>query len=147
MSSQRELANGVTITYFDQSKKIAGDRYLVKVRCLASIPLQGWMVDALAASDPQTEFCRERLAGNLTHEIVMERNFIDETEREKLLSGMISSLEEAVLGYLSKESFVRQLFARKVSELVEQYGEAERVKFLEDEEEPPGVADFSACFR
>jgi hypothetical protein len=147
MSATKELANGVTITYVDESKKLAADRWLVKLRCRATIPLQGWMWNSMLGEDPRTIFCRERLAGGLAHEIVMERNFIDKTERERLLAEMVCTLEETVLGYIGREAFVRQLFTRKLAESTLHFDQQRPEFLVDDVEEPPGPADFSACFR
>lgn len=147
MSAAKELANGVTITYVDESKKIAADRWLVKLRCRATVPLQGWMWDAMVGEDPRTVFCRERLAEGLLHEVVMERNFIDQSERERLITEMIATFEESVLGYIARETFVGQLFTRKLHEATEEYGWSRPEMVAEEVEDPPGPADFSACFR
>ena len=147
MSAAKELANGVTITYVNESKRLAGDRWLVKLRCRATIALQGWMRDALVGEEPLTVFCRECLAEGLIHEMVMERNFIDQTENERLLTEMISELDKSVLGYMARETFVRQLFTRKLAEATEAFACQRPEMPVEDSEDPPGPADFSACFR
>lgn len=145
---ERELANGIRVTYLDESKKLAADRWLVKIRCRLTIPLQGWMSEALAGDDPQTVFCRQELDGQLLHEMVLERNFIDESEKGGLQEEMIERLEESVLGYLSREAFVRQLFTAKLTEVKERYARQGWSKVSPDEgDETPEPDDFSACFR
>jgi len=144
---EKELANGMTATYLDESKKIAADRWLVKLRCRTAIPLQGWMLDDMAGGDPQTLFCLEQLNGRLTHEIVMERNFIDAADKEKVMADIIERLEDTVLGYLSKKAFVRQLFTVKIAEFTQRYAQQGRTARLEEGEDISEPADFSACFR
>ena len=144
---EKELANGMTLTYLDESKKLAADRWLVKLRCQVTIPLQAWMTEAMAGDDPQVVFCREQLGGQLAHEIVMERNFIDEKDKDSLRTELIERLEEAVLRYLSKEAFVRQLFTIKLAEGAQLYVQQGWTQRVEEGEDPPGPADFSACFR
>lgn len=147
MNVQKELANGVTITYLDESKKVAADRWLVKLRCRVSTSRQGWMGEALAGNDPQSVFCREGLGEQLVHETVMERNFIDEKEREGVLATMVTSLEETMGRYVATEGFVRQLFAKRLAELGEQFRQPRAVAPPDEADDPPGPADFSACFR
>ncbi len=120
---------------------------MVKLRCRATIALQGWMRDALVGEEPLTVFCRKCLAEGLIHEMVMERNFIDQTENERLLTEMISELDKSVLGYMARETFVRQLFTRKLAEATEAFACQRPEMPVEDSEDPPGPADFSACFR
>lgn len=143
----KKLTNGMTITYQDESKRLAADRWLVKLRCLAAIPLQGWMREALAGDDPPTVFSRERLGGQLAHEIVMERNFIDEADKERVLAELIAQLERTAFEYLAKETFVRQLFTIKMAEASRLYAQQGWTPKLDEEEDSPGPADFSACFR
>ncbi len=145
---EKELPNGMTITYVDESKKLAADRWLVKLRCRIAIPLQGWMLEALAGDDPETVYCLEQLGGRLLHEMVMERNFIDGTEKDRLKEEMIERLEDAVLGYLSKEAFVRQLFTVKLAEVREEYVRQGWNRPVPDAgDDTPEPDDFSACFR
>jgi len=142
---EKELANGVTVSCHDESRKLAADRWLVRLRCRAAIPLQGWMWESLQGDDPQTVFCREQLDGQLLHEIVMERNFIDAGDKDQVLAELVEQLEGTVVGYLGKEAFVRQLFTIKLAEVTQLYaqqGWTERV----EEDDLPGPADFSACF-
>ncbi len=144
---EKDLENGMTATYLDESKKLAADRWLVKLRCRIAMPLQGWMLDEMAGDDPLAFFCREQFAGCLAHEIVMERNFISASEREKVMTEIIEHLDDTMLAYLSKEAFVRQLFNVKIAEFTQRYaqlGWTERVEESGDISEP---ADFAACFR
>lgn len=147
MDMEKTLVNGVTLIFLDESKRVAGDRWLVKLRCRVSTPLHGWMREALAGSDPQTLFCRERLGECLCHETVMERNFIDEAEREGVFAEMVRSLEETMLSYFSAEGFGRQLFAKRLAEATQDFSLQGQTPILVEDEDPPGPADFSACFR
>lgn len=145
---EKTLANGVTIAYLDESKKVAGDRWLVKLRCRVSAPLQGWMVEAVSGSDLQAAFCRQRLGAGLRHETVLERNFIDAGARERVLAEMIDGLEETLLGYLATEGFARQLYRKQLAEATEHFRRQAVPPVPQAEvDDPPGPADFSACFR
>lgn len=143
----QKLANGVTVTYLDESKIMAGDRCLVRSRCRITIPLQGWMLETLAGDDPQTRFCREQFDGTLVHEIVQERIFIDAADKEKVMAEIIAQLENSVLRYLSKEAFVRRLFAVKNAECIQRYALQRWADGQGDGEEVAEPDDFSACFR
>lgn len=143
----KKLANGMTVTYHDESKILAADRCLVKSRCRVEIPLQDWMLADLAGDDPQTCFCREQFDGGLVHEIVQERNFIDVAEKEIVMAAIIAQLEKSILEYLSKEAFIRRLFVVKKAEFVQHYTQQAMTARLEDEEDVAEPADFSACFR
>ncbi|MDD5759455.1 MAG: hypothetical protein PHI06_10270 [Desulfobulbaceae bacterium] len=144
---ERKLANGMTVTYHDESKILAADRCLVKSRCRVAIPLLDWMQADLAGDDPQTCFCREQFDGVLVHEIVQERNFIDVAEKEMVMAEIIAQLEKSVLEYLSKDAFVRRLFVVKKAEFLQSFVQQGWTARPEDGEEVAEPADFSACFR
>jgi len=144
---ERKLANGMTVSYRDQSKKLAGDRWLVRCRCRVSLPLSGWMDQELSGDDPQTVFCREQFGGALAHEMVMERTFIDAADRETVLAELMRSFEENLEGYLARDTFVRQLFAVQRQEFAQRYAEQGWGKEEEGGEPPPEPDDFAACFR
>lgn len=149
MNIEKELANGMRVDYLDESKKLAGDRWLVRLRFRGFIPLQGWMKASLVGDDPQTVFCREEFGDRLVHEVIRERNFIDEGEKDALLSEMVQAFEQDIAGYLEKETFARQLFTLKLGQTTERYLRQERIAPLmsNEEDDAPGPADFSACFR
>lgn len=148
METKEQLTNGITITYLDESKKIAGDRWLVKIRCQASIPLQGWMREALSKEDAQTAFCREQFNGQLLYETISERNFIDDEDKTKVLLQLRNCFEDNALCYLAKEVFVRQLFVVRQAECVKQYVLQLNTSSLpEVGEDDHGPADFSSCFQ
>lgn len=144
---EKELPNGLTATYLDESKKLAGDRWLVKFRCRVAMPLQGWMEDDLAGDDPQTVFCRAQFAHGLVYELVQERNFIDATVRETVLAELIAGLDQTLLAYLAKEAFVRQLFAVKRAEFAQAYVRQGWTESEGEGQDVPEPDDFSACFR
>ena len=146
MNSEKELANGMRLEYLDESKKLAGDRWLVKLRLRLSIPLQDWMEDALGGDDPQSLFCREEFGDRLVHELFRERNFIDAGDKEALLSEMVHGFAEDMAGYLGKETFIRQLFTLKLAQATERYLLKDRDETVSEDDDDPGPADFSACF-
>ncbi|MBA3016009.1 MAG: hypothetical protein FP815_13850 [Desulfobulbaceae bacterium] len=148
MKRKEKLTNGITIRYFDESKKIAGDRWLVKLRCHASIPQQEWMMEALNGDDEQTLFCREQFGGQLFYEAFRERNFIDDGEKDNVLIQLRNCFDDNVLGYLAKEEFVKQLFTTRRSEWEKQYLLQSKSSLLQDvgDDDDPEPVDFSACF-
>jgi len=151
MAIKEQLTNGITVTYHDESRRIAADRWLVKLRCEASLPWQAWM-DEVLSGDPQEQaaFCRQFFDGRLCYETVRERNFIDETEKEKLFRELCRSFADNALRYLEREDFVRQLFVTRRSEYVEQYlllQQSQYHSLVDDGNESPEPTDFSACFQ
>lgn len=149
MEMKEKLTNGITISYYDESKKIAGDRWVVKLRCQASVPLQQWMLDELKGDDEQTTFCRNYFDGQLLYETTKERNFVDEEQKTKTLEQLQKSFNDNALRYLAKEVFIRQLFVTEKIKCTEQYILQLNTSLLPkvNDDDAPDLVDFSACFQ
>ncbi|MGV1098757.1 hypothetical protein ACUUL3_05030 [Thiovibrio sp. JS02] len=146
---ERRLANGLTVTVYDRSKKIAGDRWLVKILCEAKFPVDDDFFARPAEPDRQLlAEVRARMAGVVTFAVVKERNFIDDAEREPTLNAMVEQVAANMVEYFANPKFPEKLFFRKYEELrqaclIERHYRRGAVVPEDDE----GPADFSACFR
>ena len=142
---KRELANGIELVISDCSKKLAGDRWLVKLSCQASIPLTGWMMERLAGEEREVA---GELGDALTYELVMERNFIDEQQIEEVMGELLARVESNLLVYMEREGFVCKLFENRLAEIKEELIiRREMPAPAEPEEDEPEPADFSDCFK
>lgn len=148
LMTDRALANGARLRCEDLSKKVAGDRWLVRLRCVLTCPPAPWMEADIDGSDDESAWLRHELADGLRFEQEFERNFVDEGDREEILAGFLERVEAMAAGYLGGEAFVRHLFTRRLAELRQQYVvEKARGREAAVEEDDDGPADFSHCFR
>ena len=149
LMEQQEIADGILVTIHDHSKRVAADRWLVKIRCEATVPLPAACVDDLVEEDAGLKaMVLARLGDRLTFAVVKERNFIDAREKEAVLAGLVANVRENVLGYLVSPQFPARLFAGRYAELrqgcvVERHYQGLSARDEEDE----GPADFSDLFR
>lgn len=149
---QRRLENNMTLTVHDQSKKMAGDRWLIKIICEAEIPVDEVFFARVPEDDLelQTEV-REAMAGSVRFSVIKERTFVAETERAALVERMVTEIMTNMVAYLNKPEFPARLFARKYAELRERCATARHYRGLRDEardrDDDAGPADFSACFK
>ena len=146
---ERQLANGLTVTVYDQSKKIAGDRWLVKICCEARIPVSEDFFSRHPESDPKVlAEVQAKMDGHVTFTVSKERNFVDDAEKEGILSAMVEQVSAHMVDYLANPKFPEKLFFSKYQELKQtclvdrQY----RMNAVVDEDDE-GPADFSACFK
>ncbi len=144
-----EPADGMVVTIHDESKRVAGDRWLVKIRCEATMPLPRSCVEALVEEDGALKAAvLARLGDRLTFAVVKERNFIDAREKEAVLTGLVDNVRQNVLGYLASPNFPGRLFANRYAKLRESCLLERHYQGLpKADEEEPGPADFSALFR
>lgn len=148
---QRRLENNMTLTVYDQSKKMVGDRWLIKIICETEIPVDEGFFSRVSEADHELQAeIREAMAGSITFSVTKERTFVAETDRATLVERMVSEIMTNMVGYLNRPQFPERLFARKYAELREDCATARHYRSLQNEEPDgdadEGPADFSACF-
>jgi hypothetical protein len=141
------LANGLQVTFYDLSKKIAADRWQVKVKCESVLKVQDELYDAIDDAELASAM-KQDCANTVIHTFYRERNFIDEKEKDGVLQELFNQLSENVRTYMGGELFSRKLFEKKVDEFKLKYMvQKERDRLAATDEEDDEPADFSACFR
>ena len=93
------LENGLELNIYDGCRTIAGDRWFVSVTARIEIPVD------------EDEF-RSALGDHVVFEKKMERNFISQDEKPKLLAEISSSLVGAISKYLALPDFPRKYVLR-----------------------------------
>jgi len=149
---QRSLENNMTLTVYNQSKKMAGDRWLIKIICEAELPVGEEFFSRLSETDLALQAeVREAMAGSVKFSATKERTFIAETERASLVELMVADILTNMVTYMNRPEFPEKLFARKYEELRTACSTARHYRGLPDEEHDgdadDGPADFSACFK
>jgi hypothetical protein len=140
------LPNGITVTFYDLSRNVAADRWLIRVQCEAVFEA-GAELFARIHDEELAAAMQVDCAGRVRHHLGRERNFVDAREKDAVLGDLFSQLHENAIAYMGGELFLQKLFDRKVDEFRVKYlmrKEIERQEALEDDD---GPADFSACFR
>jgi hypothetical protein len=149
---QRRLENNMTLTVYDQSKKMVGDRWQVKVVCEVALPVAEEFFSRLSEEDLalQAEI-RERMAGLILFSAAKERTFVAESDRDALVQLMVTEIMTSMLVYLNRPEFPEKLFARRYEELRTACVTARHYRSLAAEERDgdadEGPADFSSCFK
>ncbi len=146
----KELDNGIHVNFYNLSKKLVGDRWLVKINCEAVCELNDDLFADVQEEDVDlVAGMREKFSGGLIHTITRERTFVDDTVMEETLGHLLDQLSENSLSYLASEIFPKKLFDQKFEEWKQEYAVKKEMGLLEDNketDEDDGPADFSACF-
>jgi hypothetical protein len=142
---EKVLANGATLRILDECKKIAGDRWCIKLRWLTIISWADWMDQEVADEAMAYEEVRKSLEP-ISHEIVKERNFIAESEKDEIIAEMLAALRANIEHYLASPNFSKHCFVKHLQKWRETQKLMSMMKAEEtgDGDEP---ADFSGCFR
>lgn len=139
------LPNGITLTYIDESKKIVGDRWQVKIRCVASLPLNEAMRATLHELSPEErEFIHNELTDGLRHEQLWERQFVDNDVKEQVMDKELERSAK-LFPYLGQKDFGEKLFNQRLSELRQAFKQRPLPQAAPSTIPEPD--DFSACFK
>jgi hypothetical protein len=143
---EKQLENGMTVSIIDNSKPIAGDRFVVRIKCQAKIPVTASLreksLQKLKESKPEIINSMEK---QLCFELLKERNFIGETELIQVKEEAIDQIKTNILDYINNPGFPEKLFLKE-------YGKKEEEAAIiippgnEETEEEDGPADFSHLF-
>jgi hypothetical protein len=109
------LQNGLTLRLFDLSRPVAADRWYVGVVgevaiAPREIPMEEMPEDLMDVVGDRVVFHQKR-----------ERHFIDDQEREAVKNGMIRSLTETLVPYLSHPDFPRRLIRKTYIDNLKRY--------------------------
>lgn len=113
------LSNGLKVELYDMSRKVAGDRWLVKL--LARIPVAVTKKAFEGLSDPEMHF-NEYLSAHgdkIFFEQIKERNFIDEKEKDALFCQMQDEVKIHLLGYMGHTNFADGVLKREITDFCE----------------------------
>lgn len=141
------LANGLQVTVVDNSKRMAADRWYVKINCLAQAPLPAQKLATLTLESEQLAAFVEHTQGNLQYRFSKERNFVDEGVKAEVVEELMGQIHSTALPYLATDSFLANLFDKSVEDFVQEYQVRQEMGLDLEEEEDDGPADFSACFQ
>ncbi len=75
---RRQLPNGLLLEFWDESRKLAGDRWHLAVRAVVPTPLSEHPVEGIPST--VMEFILREVGDHLCFQLKEERNFIVETE-------------------------------------------------------------------
>jgi len=144
----RELANGVRLKILDLSRKVAGDRWLVRISCEAEIPVLEEHLELPGDVDPEVvASARRELGEAFVFRIERERNFVDEREKSGVLDGMVEAVRSNMVQYLSNPAFPSKCCAKRFSELLDAEKRRRVLAAGSAADEDAGPADFSYLFK
>ncbi len=111
------LDNGLELTLFDESRRMAGDRWLVCIVARVAVDVEA-VAEELALQGLDMRSVLARLGPEAVYEHRVERRFVDEKERGAVLSSEKDALLKTIAGYVAKPAFAGRL-------VLKQYREAE----------------------
>jgi hypothetical protein len=114
-----DLPNNLVLEFYDYSRVVAGDRWLVGL--LARIPIK---ISEKDFAGRPSELCKDFLEEHGTviyFELKKERNFIDKREKEQVFNQMLNELKEYALSYMEHKSFAKGFIRRQIQAFEERW--------------------------
>ena len=120
LMERRELPNGVTLEFWDESRRVAGDLWFVGVRAVVPVPLSDHQVNHI--SPEVMEFIRTEVGEHLCFQLREGKNFVAEGEVESLRDEFKRVFLRNSLPYLSRPDFPSRFLSRKIREVADKMG-------------------------
>ena len=115
-----DLENNMQLNFYDASKKLAGDRWLISLIIRMEIPVNEVLTDGSQQWLESVNEIKNSLGEKVLFEQKRERIFVDESEKEAILKELYDTFLDNTLQYLSKEAFPKQYLLKKYKEKVEE---------------------------
>jgi hypothetical protein len=109
------LGNGLILEIYDHSRKVAADRWLVKMVAKVDISIDYLASNAFGSSKLhlQIDELKKFFDACIRYEQKRERNFISEKEKDNVFEELLSSFLESSQAYLSHPDFPTRYAARE----------------------------------
>jgi hypothetical protein len=115
-----ELKNGMKLNFYDASRRLAGDRWLISLIIRMEIPVvEALITDEGKSMDSMGEI-KKMLGEKVLFEQKRERIFVGENEKQTVFEEVYNFFIDSVLGYLSNNAFPKRYVLKKYREKVEQ---------------------------
>jgi hypothetical protein len=145
---KEELANGIMVRVTDKSRRVAGDRWHIKLVCTVSLPVEEGMIKVRDDDDPELlAMIRTLLGSEVMKEFVQERTFVDVQEKDEMVAEMLASTKGNIQGYLASVKFPASFLDRCCDEARTACLTMINQPTDEQAGDVVGPADFSGCFQ
>ena len=114
-----KLKNRMQLDIFDCSRKLAGDRWLIKLVARMKIPVSELLFQNISHSGETINEIKNALGEKVFFEQKRERIFIDETEKETVFKEVYDSFMTSTLDYLANDAFPEKYVLKKFREKIE----------------------------
>lgn len=109
-----ELGNGLILEILDRSKQIAGDRWFVSLVARVETEVRPELFEGDEISEDQIRGIRALAGETSCYQYEDQRNFVDETEKDRVLKALKERFLDTNLKYLSCPDFPKKLILSKL---------------------------------
>jgi hypothetical protein len=115
-----DLKNGMTLNFYDASRPIVGDRWLISLIVRMEIPVVEALINDEGKSMDGVDEIKKVLGEKVLFEQKRDRIFVEESEKQTVFEEVYNFFIDSVLSYLSNKAFPKRYVLKKYREKVEQ---------------------------
>jgi hypothetical protein len=114
------LTNGLRLRIFDQSRPMAGDRWLAKLSMQIAIEIRSEYLVDHARDDFAVDAFIASTGGTITFEHFKQRIFIDHQDLSRIIADLKAESLNSTLPYISKSGFQKRFVQKRYCDWCEQ---------------------------
>ncbi|MEA1949024.1 MAG: hypothetical protein U9N83_17185 [Thermodesulfobacteriota bacterium] len=114
-----DLTNGMHLNFYDASRRLAGDRWLISLIIRMEIPVAEVSINDKGKSMESVDEIKKVLGEKVLFELKRERIFVADSEKQTVFEEVYDFFIDSVLGYLSNKAFPKRYVLKKYREKVE----------------------------
>ena len=114
-----DLPNGLAVEFYDYSRQVAGDRWLVGLMARVPIEAAARTFASLSNGDAAIEEFLKAKGPIVYFEKKVERNFIDHAEKDRVLTDLLESFKGHCLAYIGHQGFADGFLRRQAKDFLE----------------------------
>ncbi len=107
------LGNGLILEIYDQSREIAGDRWLVKMAAKIDIPIDRLHLGDGLNKQVSLNSLKESFDNFIRYEQKRERNFVGDQQKDTVFNDLVTSFLTSTREYLSHPNFAARYAVRE----------------------------------
>lgn len=111
------LKNQLRLEIWDVSRRIAGDRWLVRVEARIKVPLVRGYLDSSPKGERGYSILEKEFGQAISYIHAEEKHFVDEKDKQKVFNQFFGYLSENTIPYLSHKDFGKRFILSKLGEL------------------------------
>lgn len=115
--SKIKLNNGLFLEFFDKSRPLAGDRWLVSLEAKVKVPIDKRYLTGTKDADSIISILSEQYGKEVEYSYVQEKHFVDQKEKDGLLEQFLRNIKENLIHYLSHPEFARRTLLARYRDL------------------------------
>lgn len=114
-----DLPNGLVLELYDCSRLVAGDRWFVKLLVRAPVKVTHEAFAHLPDGEALYHEFIETRGDIVLFDKKLERTFIDQTEKDHILSHLVEKFKEDVLAYMGHPDFAHGLIKVHIKDFLD----------------------------